>query len=107
MNILQIQFKTKKAIVYGSFINLVIVFLILIVQTFTQFFLFSTVYVLLYGLISSLLSTFNARDVYQDIRLATTPILCPSCQQRGKEQIMVPDAYICPECGFKGTSSSK
>lgn len=109
MNIPSPQFKTKKAMVYGSFINLAITFLVLIVQTYTQFFLFSTTYVLFYGLISSVFSTFNARDVYQGIHLATIPILCPLCQQKGKKQVMLPNSYICPECGcsLKGTSYSK
>ena len=107
MNIPSLSFKTRKAIVYGSFINLTVAFLILIVQTYTSISLFSTADVLVYGLIGSIFSAFNARDVYQGIRLATKPIFCPACQQKKRKQVMLPNSYVCLECGFKGTNSSR
>ncbi len=85
--------------IYGSFIQLAAIFIILILHNTEICNLpIDSNYLLIYGLIMSLLSIKNTRTKYEklDVALSIQPLYCPHCGN--KKIAMLPTEYKCPEC---------
>jgi rubredoxin len=85
--------------IYASFVQLAVIFILLILLNMRIYTLpFDSNYLLIYGLAMSLLSVKNTRTKYEKLNVALSiqPIYCPHC--RSKKVAMLPTEYKCPEC---------